>query len=144
MNFRTYGIIPSMPTLNYPSGPVHEVMRATAGRFPDRPAITFKDPVITFAAFERESNRLANGLAALGLSAGDRVALYLPNCPQYQLAFYAACKLGAISCPMNPSYREREITYHVNDSGAKAMVTHASLWPVGEAGRPHLPSLARG
>ena len=99
-----------MATLNYPTGPLHEVMRATAERFPDRPAITFKDTVMTFAAFDRESNRLANGLAGLGLTAGDRMALYLPNGPQYQLAFYAACKLGAISCPMNPSYREREIT----------------------------------
>src|SRR4029434_6857756 len=131
-----------METLNYPSCPLHEVMRATAERFPDRPAITFKDAVITFAAFERESNRLSNGLAALGLSAGDRVALYLPNCPQYELAFYAASKLGAISCPMNPSYREREITYHVNDSGAKVMVTHPTLWPVVEACRPQLPTLA--
>ena len=132
-----------MPTLNYPSGPLHEVMRATAKRFPDRPAITFKDTVITFEAFDLESNRLANGLAALGLTAGDRIALYLPNCPQYQLAFYAASKLGAISCPMNPSYREREITYHVNDSGAKVMVTHASLWPVVEACRSQLPNLTR-
>jgi long-chain acyl-CoA synthetase len=132
-----------MPTLNYPTVPLHDVMRATAARFPDRPAITFNDAVLTFAAFDRESNRLANGLAALGLSAGDRMALYLPNCPQYQLAFYAACKLGAISCPMNPSYREREITYHVNDSGATVMVTHASLWAVVEACRPHLPNLAR-
>src|SRR5215216_1521978 len=98
-----------MPTLNYPIGPLHEVMRATAARFPDRPAITFKDEVITFAAFEHESNRLANGLTALGLAAGDRLAIFLPNCPHYQLAFYAASKLGAISCPLNPSYREREI-----------------------------------
>jgi len=132
-----------MPALNYPTGPLHEVMRATAERYPDRPAITFKDDVLTFADFDRESNRLANGLAALGLAAGDRLALYLPNCPQYQLAFYAASKLGAISCPMNPSYREREITYHVNDSGAKVIVTHASLWPVVQACRPHLPDLSR-
>jgi long-chain acyl-CoA synthetase len=132
-----------MPTLNYPTGPLHAVMRATAERFPDRPAMTFKDEVLTFADFDRESNRLANGLAPLGLGAGDRVALYLPNCPQYQLAFYAASKLGAIACPLNPSYREREITYHVNDSGATVMVTHASLWPVVEACRSDLPNLAR-
>ena len=131
-----------MATLNYPAGPLHEVMRATAERFPDRPAITFKDEVLTFADFDRESNRLANGLATLGLGVGDRMALYLPNCPQYQLAFYAASKLGAITCPMNPSYREREVTYHVNDSGAKVMVTHASLWPVLEACRSQLPHLA--
>ena len=132
-----------MTRLNYPSGPLHDVMRATASRHPDRRAITFKDQSITFAAFDRESNRLANGLAALGLASGDRVALYLPNCPQYELAFYAASKLGAVSSPMNPSYREREITYQVNDSGASVMVTHASLWPVVDACRPQLPGLAR-
>jgi len=132
-----------MTRLNYPSGPLHDVMRATAARQPERRAITFKDQSITFAAFDRESNRLANGLAALGLTSGDRMALYLPNCPQYEVAFYAASKLGAVSSPMNPSYREREITYQVNDSGASVMVTHASLWPVVDACRPQLPGLAR-
>jgi long-chain acyl-CoA synthetase len=132
-----------MPTLHYPTGPLHAVMRATAARVPDRPAITFNDSVITFGAFERESNRLANGLAALGLTAGDRLALYTPNCPEYEFAFYAASKLGATACPMNPSYREREITYQVNDSGSTVMVTHATLWPVIEACRPQLPNLAR-
>src|ERR1700741_4460921 len=114
----------AMTRLDYPTGPLHDVMRATAARVPDRPAITFKDRTMTFGAFDRESNRLANGLARLGLGSGDRVALYLPNCPQYELAFYAACKLGAVSSPMNPSYREREITYQVNDAGASVLVTH--------------------
>jgi len=132
-----------MTRLDYPGGPLHDVMRATAARFPDRPAITFRDQSITFAEFDRESNRMANGLAALGLASGDRMALYLPNCPQYELAFYAASKLGAISCPMNPSYREREVTYQVNDSGASVMVTHASLWPVIDACRAQLPTLTR-
>ena len=132
-----------MTRLNYPGGPLHDVMRATATRYPERRAITFKDQSITFAAFDRESNRLANGLAALGLASGDRMALYLPNCPQYELAFYAASKLGAVSSPMNPSYREREITYQVNDSGASVMVTHASLWPVVDACLSKLPGLAR-
>jgi len=132
-----------MTRLNYPAGPLHDVMRATAERLPDRPAITFADRSITFAAFDQQSNRLANGLAALGLGSGDRLALYLPNCPQYELAFYAASKLGAISSPMNPSYREREITYQVNDSGARVMVTHASLWPMVAACRPQTPNLAR-
>ena len=132
-----------MTRLNYPGGPLHDVMRATAARHPERRAITFKDQSITFAAFDRESNRLANGLAALGLASGDRMALYLPNCPQYELAFYAASKLGAVSSPMNPSYREREITYQVNDSGASVMVTHASLWPVVDACLSKLPGLAR-
>jgi long-chain acyl-CoA synthetase len=132
-----------MPTLNYPTAPLHDVMRATASRYPDRPAMTFKGEVITFAEFDQNSNRLANGLSALGLASGDRVALYLPNCPQYELSFYAASKLGAIACPMNPSYREREVRYQVNDSGATLMVTHAALWPVVDACRSQLPNLSR-
>jgi long-chain acyl-CoA synthetase len=130
-----------MTRLTYPSGPLHEVMRATAARFPDKTAITFKDQAITFADFDRQSNRLANGLARLRLASGDRMALYLPNGPHYELAFYAASKLGAIACPMNPSYREREVTYQVNDSGAKVMVTHASLAPVVDACRTQMPNL---
>ena len=132
-----------MTRLNYPSGPLHEVMRATAARLPDKVVLTFKDQAMTLADFDLTSNRLANGLAALGLGNGDRLALYLPNCPQYELAFYAASKLGAISCPMNPSYREREITYQVNDCGATMMVTHASLWQTVDACRAQLPNLAR-
>ena len=130
-----------MSTLTYPDIPLHEAMRAAAARHPDRPAITFKDEAISFGQFDRESNRLANGLAALGLSSGDRISLYVPNCPQYELAFYAASKLGAIACPMNPSYREREITYQVNDAGSKVIVTHATLWPFVDACRAHLPAL---
>ena len=69
------------------------------------------------------------------------MSLYVPNCPQYELAFYAASKLGAIACPMNPSYREREITYQVNDAGSKMIVTHAGLWPFVDACRAQLPTL---
>jgi long-chain acyl-CoA synthetase len=132
-----------MARLTYPSGPLHEVMRATAARFPDRTAISFKNQAITFSDFDRESNRLANGLSRLHLASGDRMALYLPNCPQYELAFYAASKLGVVACPINPSYREREITYHVNDSGAKVMITHATLRPIVDACRAQTPDLAR-
>jgi long-chain acyl-CoA synthetase len=132
-----------MPTLTYPDIPLHEAMRATAARHPDRPAITFKDEPISFAQFDHESNRLANGLAALGLSSGDRMSLYLPNCPEFEFAFYAASKLGAIVSPMNPSYREREIAYQVNDAGSKMIVTHASLLPLVDACRARLPTVER-
>jgi long-chain acyl-CoA synthetase len=118
-------------------------MRAAASRHPDKIAITFKDQAITFAAFDAESNQLANALASLAVTSGDRVGLYLPNCPQYELAFYAASKLGAVACPMNSSYREREITYQVNDSGTKVLITHANLWPTVDACRSQMPDVAR-
>ena len=132
-----------MTRLNYLDIPLHDVMRATAARLPNRRAITFKDRAISFGEFEQLSNRLANGLARLGIENGDRVGLYLPNCPEYELAFYAISMLGAIACPMNPSYREREITYQLTDSGAKALVTHWSLWPIVDACRANAPALTR-
>jgi long-chain acyl-CoA synthetase len=132
-----------MARLRYPDVPLHDVMRATAARFSDRRAITFTDRAITFAEFEQLSNRMAHGLASLGIGSGDRAGLYLPNCPEYQIAFYAISKLGAIACPMNPSYREREITYQLTDSGAKVLVTHTSLWPVVDACRHKVPALTR-
>ena len=131
-----------MSTLPYPNSPLHDVMRATAARHPDRRAITFKGAMWSFAQFDLDSNRFANGLAALGLGFGDRMSLYLPNCPQYELGFYAASKLGAIACPLNPSYRERELIYQVTDSGATVMLTHASLWPVVEASRAQIGNIA--
>ena len=84
----TFGL--NVSTLPYPNIPLHDVMRATAARHPDRRAITFKGATWSFAQFDLDSNRLANGLAALGLGFGDRMSLYLPNCPQYELGFYAA------------------------------------------------------
>jgi long-chain acyl-CoA synthetase len=132
-----------MSRLTYPAGALHDLVRDTACRHPDKTAITFKDQAITFAAFDIESNRVANALASLSVLSGDRVGLYLPNCPQYELAFYACSKLGALACPMNASYREREITYQMNDSGAKILIAHASLWSTVDSCRSQMPHLER-
>ena len=130
-----------MSTLPYPEVPLHELMRATARRRPGRVAIRFHQRTITFQEFDEQSNRLANGLRRLGLAHGERLALYTPNCPEFELAFYAASKLGAIACALNPSYREFEITHQVSDSGSIALLTHATLWPIVEATWPRLPNL---
>ena len=95
-----------MSTLHYPEIPLHEAMRVMAARYPDRPAVTFRDETITFAQFDRDSNRLANGLAAIGLGTGDRLSLYLSNCPQYELAFYAALPLYVAARTHRPTMRK--------------------------------------
>ena len=130
-----------MLALVYPDVPLHELMRMTARTHPDRVAIRFQQRAITFAEFDRESNRLAHGLCRLGLAHGERLALYTPNCPEFELAFYAASKLGAIATALNPSYREFEIAHQLNDSGAIVLLTHAGLWPTVEAAWPRMPAL---
>ncbi len=130
-----------MSDLMYPDVPLHELMRATAQRHPTRVAIRFHERTITFQRFDELSNQLAHGLRHLGLTPGQRLALYMPNCPEFELGFYAASKLGAIACALNPAYREFEVTHQVNDSGSTVLLTHATLWPLVEATWPKLPGL---
>jgi long-chain acyl-CoA synthetase len=127
--------------LTYPDLTLHEVLHSTARKDPSRVAIVFGDRSLTFADLDAESNRLAHGLRALGLESGDRLGLFMPNCPEFEIGFYAASKLGAAACPLNSSYREREITYQLNDSGAAILITHVRLWPVVEAALPNLAHL---
>jgi long-chain acyl-CoA synthetase len=128
-------------TLTYPNVPLHELMQRVARRSPDRVALRFKDRTMTFGEFDEQSNRLANGLARLGLSAGDRIGIFVPNCFEFQVCFYAASKLGAVACPLNSAYKEREVVYQLNDAGASLLLTHLSLWPIVEAARSKLPLL---
>src|SRR5215831_8572960 len=130
-----------MSTFTYPDVPLHEILRAQARCQPRRVAIVYEGKSLSFADLEAQSNQLANGLAGLGLGLGDRLGLFLPNCPEFQIGFYAASKLGAGACPMNSAYREREIAYQLNDNGAAILLTHGKLLPVVHAALPQLTSL---
>src|SRR5215813_9838145 len=129
-----------MSTLTYPHALLHDPLRKRAYEEPDRVAIVFENRSLTFADLDVESNRLAHGLRALGLKNEDRLGIFMPNCPEVEIAFYAASKLGAVGCPLNSSYREREVTYQLSDAGARMLITHAKLWPVVEAALPRLVS----
>ncbi|WP_249010671.1 class I adenylate-forming enzyme family protein [Conexibacter sp. DBS9H8] len=71
---------------------------------------------------------LAAGLAELGIGAGDRVGLFLQNDPQFVIATLAVWRLGAITVPANPMLRERELSHHMHDAGAKALIVLDELW----------------
>jgi len=132
---------PRMCTSEYRELVIHEILRRTAERFPHRTALCFGNRSLMFAELEQKSNRLANALSAIGLRSGERLALYLWNGPEYELAFYAASKLGAVVCPVNPSYRERETAHQLLDSGSSVLIMHFTLLPVVEAIRDQLPAL---
>jgi long-chain acyl-CoA synthetase len=127
-----------MRILNYPNALLHDALRKQARGQPDRAAIVFEDRSLTFADLDVESNRLAHGLRALGLRSGDRLGIFMTNCPEVEIAFYAASKLGAVGCPLNSAYREREVIYQLNSAGARMLITHAKLWPVIEAALPNI------
>src|SRR5262245_43093383 len=127
--------------MQYPDIPLHEVMRATARRYPSRTAISYGDKSISFSEFDAESNRLANALHERGVRHGDRVGLFMPNCREYEVSFYAVSKLGAVVCPLNPSYRSFEVAYQLRDAEASVLITHTKLWKVVEELREELRTI---
>ncbi len=95
--------------------------RAAAG-FPDRPALAFFGRHFSYAWLLEEVGRCSAMLAGLGVKAGDRVGMILPNCPEYVITFFACQRLGAIAVGNNPLYTERELEHQIEDSGVKVMV----------------------
>ncbi len=115
-----------------------EVFAVTAGRHPDRPALIFPihaasrlfSSTITYGRLRELVDRFAAGLSRVGVIRGDRVALFMPNCPQFVIAYLATVRLGGIAVPCNPLYSAREAEYQFNDCGAKVAVVLDRFYPL--------------
>ncbi|HXH83926.1 MAG TPA: long-chain-fatty-acid--CoA ligase [Candidatus Tectomicrobia bacterium] len=129
------------PSLDYPRMPYDRMLRDTAARHPETAAVVFRDVSVTYRELEALTNRFARALVRLGVAKGDRVCILSTNCPEYVVAFYAVARIGAVVSPMNPSYREREIEYQLNDTEAVAIVAHRDLVPLVQAVRGRTPTL---
>ncbi len=106
----------------YPEESVFSLLRNAAAGFPQRPALAFFGAKISYAALLRDVERFSAVLAGLGVHAGDRVGLLLPNCPEYVIAWYACQRIGAVAVGNNPLYTERELEVQLKDAGVKVMV----------------------
>jgi long-chain acyl-CoA synthetase len=94
-----------------------------AKTFPDHPAILFEGTRLTYSELNAKANRITNALKAHGITRGDRVALYLPNIPEFAICYLAVLKAGAIAVSINSMFKSDEVKYVVNDSGAKIIFT---------------------
>src|SRR5436190_22738874 len=95
---------------------------------PDKPAIYHFDDTISFARLDDLAGRFAALLAASGVGKGDRVAVSLQNDPEFAIAEWGAWKRGAILVPLNPMFKEKEVAYHLADSGARVWVVLDSAY----------------
>jgi long-chain acyl-CoA synthetase len=112
------------------------MFRASAAAHPDHPLLHYFHATRTVAEVDADSDALAAALAGLGVRAGDRVAIYLQNIPQWVVALLGTWKAGAIAVPVNPMLRERELNVVLADSGAAVVVALESLAHVVETVRP--------
>ncbi|MDM0044808.1 long-chain-fatty-acid--CoA ligase [Variovorax dokdonensis] len=103
-------------------GSLVALMEESFGRFADRVAYSFMGKDVTYAKVDRDSRKLAAYLQGLGLTKGDRVAIMMPNCPQYPIAVAAILRAGLVVVNVNPLYTPRELEHQLKDSGAKAII----------------------
>ncbi|MEU0987871.1 long-chain fatty acid--CoA ligase [Streptomyces sp. NPDC005953] len=113
------------------------LLEDTAREHPDRDALVLDGTRLTYAEVNEAATRVAAGLAARGIVRGDRVALSCPNLPSFPIVYFGILKAGATVVPLNVLLTDREITYHLQDSGAKAYFCFEGTdrLPMGRAGR---------
>ena len=103
--------------------PVWQMLDRSVERFARRPCLDFFGRKYSYAETGRLVDRAAAGLQALGLAKGDRVGMFLPNCPYMVIMTFAVLKAGGIVVNFNPLYAEHEVEHQIKDSGTRFMVT---------------------
>ncbi|MFL5664002.1 MAG: class I adenylate-forming enzyme family protein [Ktedonobacteraceae bacterium] len=129
------------PSLPYPSHPYAEILSRTVERFPENEAVIFRDVSLTYRELDALVNAFANALLDLDIRKGERVCLLMTNRPEFLISWFALARIGAIISPMNPSYKEREVAYQLNDSDAVAIVVQGELLPLVQAVHAQTPAL---
>ena len=108
---------------NYPRRPLYEILRRSAAEGWELTATTFLGADLTFGDLKVRADQLATSLASRGIAKGDRVAIMLPNCPQYIICVFAVLRLGGIVVNINPAYAPPEVEHLVRDSGVRMLIT---------------------
>lgn len=120
------------PNLNYPDFPLHHFLEETAKRVPNNPALVTSARLpllgrigthITYQQLNAAADALAAALVDMGLHKGDRVAIVMPNCTAFGIAFFAVLKAGGVVVATNPTYPDERLAYQINDCGAKIVLT---------------------
>lgn len=109
--------------------PLHSLLFDSAQKYSDKTALIFYGHKMSYAQVAGCVMRVASSLYEMGLRKGDRVAVMLPNCPDFVISYYAILSIGGIVVNTNPMYVEREIQHQVNDSGSKMIITLLDLYP---------------
>lgn len=112
------------------TGSLSDLLDERVAQWSDRPAIAFFDRTVSYRELGDRVARVATGLRGLGVKAGDRVALIMPNAPQHVIAFYAVLRLGAVVVGHNPLYTRDELEVQFRDHGATVVVAWDKLVPV--------------
>ena len=118
-----------VPThIEYPEIPLYGLLEEAAGKYPEAACTIFKGARITYQEMNALTDRLAAGLAGLGVKKGDRVGIFMPNTPQFVQAYFGILKAGGVVVATNPLYSAREIEHQANDAGIEIMIVMSNFY----------------
>ncbi|MDO8753527.1 MAG: long-chain fatty acid--CoA ligase [Anaerolineales bacterium] len=123
-------------TIDYPKGPVFQFLDQSAQKYPDKVCTIFKGAVVTFKEMNEISDHLAGGLVAMGVKKGDRVGIFMPNSPQFVMAYFAILKAGGVVVATNPLYTASEIEHQANDAGIEVMFVMTNFYRTIKTAQP--------
>ena len=118
-----------------------ESVRRAAEHSGDQPALRFRDQVTNWADLDAEVDAVARGLASVGRTGGDRVALALGNVPDFVRCYFGILRAGLVAVPVNPAYRARELAHVLADSGASTLIANGAVAAEVAGLRAELPAL---
>lgn len=124
-------------SIDYPQIPLFRLLEESAEKYPDVPCTIFKGARISYREMNDITDRLAAGLVSLGVKKGDRVGIFIPNTPQFVMAYFAILKAGGVVVATNPLYKGREITHQVVDAGIEIMLVMSNFYQLVKEVQPN-------
>jgi long-chain acyl-CoA synthetase len=109
-------------SIRYPKIPLYQLLEITCVKYDENVATIFFDQKLTYGDLREQVRRLANALKGMGVKKGDRVALMLPNCPQFIISYYGVLEAGGVVVNVSPLHVERELKFEFNDSGSEILI----------------------
>ena len=123
-------------TLEYPAEPLFYFLQESARKYPDRACTIFKGAAISFKEMDQITDHVAAGLADLGVKKGDRVGIFMPNTPQFVMAYFGILKAGGVVVATNPLYTPPEIADQASDAGVEIMFVMTNFYKTMKAAQP--------
>ena len=122
--------------IDYPKVPLYYFLEQSAGKYPDKPCTIFKGGVVTYKEMNEITDRIAAALADMGVKKGDRVGIFMPNTPQFVMAYFGILKAGGVVVATNPLYTPAEIEHQASDAGIEVMFVMTNFYKTIKAAQP--------
>src|SRR5574339_491160 len=129
---------PGVPvSIDYPRVPLFSFLEDSARKYPDRACTIFKGAVITYKEMSAITDHIAAALVDMGVKKGDRVGIFMPNTPQFVMAYFGILKAGAVVVATNPLYTPTEIEHQAADAGMEVMFVMTNFYNTIKKAQPN-------